>query len=800
MTPMHSLLKRQIKRHFGDGFEIPAAWRPFIDRVNEAYAESDADRAMLEHSLELSSEELIEANTQSLRLLGSAVEQSSDAIVITDAQPDRPEARIQFVNPAFTHMTGYTPAEVLGKSMSILDGPKTEREPLRRLRESLLKGERCAGTTLSYRKDGTEFELEWHVVPLRDSRGAVTHVLSMHRDITERVRTENALRESEEHFRFLNDVGLAARPLSDPKQIMETMTRMLGENLRASRCAYADVHTDNDSFTIVHDYTDGCVSTVGQYHLSLFGERAAETLRAGQTLVIRNVAAELGVAQGADTFRAIGIQAIITCPLIKDGSLRAMMAVHQALPRDWTPGEIALVQDVVERCWATVERRTAEEKLRESKRFTDSIAANSTSIIYVLDLETKKNIYASRSISKRLGYSQEQFEKFAGDISNLIHPQDRPRVARHFAELAEVRDARVIDIEYRLRHADGRWFWIWSRDAVFNRRADGSACQVMGTAQDITERKLAEAELEATHKKLLEASRRAGMAEIATNVLHNVGNILNSVNVSAALVESKLRKSRARGLTQAVRLMDEHAHDLGDFLTRDEKGKLVPRYLSRTMQQLAKEQQDMMEELEHLTRSIDHIKAVVATQQSYAGRPFLLEPVQICELAEDALRMNSSVLARHHVTVVKKYAPVPVVQLDRSRVLQILVNLISNAGQAVESAAADSHVITVKIDAVEGSSIRVRVKDEGEGIAQQNLTRMFAHGFTTRKSGHGFGLHSCALAARQMGGTLTAHSDGPGKGAVFTLELPITTGRASTPQQQKGSNHDNAKQSPHPAG
>ncbi len=282
-------------------------------------------------------------------------------------------------------------------------------------------------------------------------------------------------------------------------------------------------------------------------------------------------------------------------------------------------------------------------------------------------------------------------------------------------------------------------------------------------------------ELHQTQSELVATARRAGMAEMATNVLHNVGNILNSVNVSADLIGSTLRTSRAPGLARAVQLMDAHAADLGDFMTRDDKGKLLPGYLSGIAQALAQEQQDMVKELGHLTRSIDHIKDVVATQQSYAGVSSVVVPVQICDLAEDALRMNSGALARHQVTVVKEFSQVPLVRLDRSRVLQILVNLISNAKNAMANMAGGSHRITLRVDVVDGTSLRVSVKDEGEGIPEENLTRIFAHGFTTRKAGHGFGLHSCALAARQMGGTLTAHSDGPGLGATFTLELPIDT-------------------------
>jgi PAS domain S-box-containing protein len=313
-------------------------------------------------------------------------------------------------------------------------------------------------------------------------------------------------------------------------------------------------------------------------------------------------------------------------------------------------------------------------------------------------------------------------------------------------------------------------------------RPDGTVIEVRGMPvpgrgfvtiyTDITQRARAEQALHETQAELVGTARRAGMAEIATNVLHNVGNILNSVNVSAGLMASTLHKSRAQGLAKAVQMMNEHAADLGDFLTRDDKGRMLPRYLNEIAQTLAQEQQGMLCELEHLTRSIDHIKAVVATQQSYAGVSSVIEPVHMPELVADALRIDGDAQAHDQMVVVKEFADVPESRLDRSRVLQILVNLISNAKHAMEGVVGRPRRLTLRLETA-GHKLRLCVQDEGEGISAENLTRIFAHGFTTRKNGHGFGLHSCALAARQMGGALTAYSDGPGKGATFTLELPI---------------------------
>lgn len=295
------------------------------------------------------------------------------------------------------------------------------------------------------------------------------------------------------------------------------------------------------------------------------------------------------------------------------------------------------------------------------------------------------------------------------------------------------------------------------------------------TANEVLEQRVEERtrELKDTQSELLDTARQAGMAEIATNVLHNVGNVLNSVNISADLVTRRLRSSKAQGLGKAMQLINEHQSDLGTFLTQNEKGKLLPGYLNQLVEAIALEQQGMTEELAQLSKSVDHIKDIVATQQSYAGANNLVEPLYISELLEDALRMNAGALTRHHVTVVKEYGDVPQVMGDKHRLLLILINLISNAKYAMSDLSNRARQITLGVKVVEDTILQISVKDDGEGIAPENMTRIFAHGFTTRKEGHGFGLHSCALAAIEMNGHLTAHSDGPGKGALFTLQIPL---------------------------
>lgn len=293
-----------------------------------------------------------------------------------------------------------------------------------------------------------------------------------------------------------------------------------------------------------------------------------------------------------------------------------------------------------------------------------------------------------------------------------------------------------------------------------------------GISKDMTFLKEAEVKLEAAHRQLVVASRQAGMAEVATSVLHNVGNVLNSVNVSASVIAEKVKNSKAGYLEKIAAMLQEHRDDPAAFIHSDSKGKQLPAYLERLAAHLAQERQALLEEIGSLRSNIEHIKAIVAMQQGYAKPAGVVETVQPAELVEDALRMNAGMLQRHQIEVDRELDPqLPKLSVDKHKVLQILVNLIRNATHACDEAKVSRKSVKVQIQ--DGAQrLRISVSDNGVGIARENLTRIFNLGFTTRKDGHGFGLHSGALAAREMGGTLLAESGGLGQGATFTLELP----------------------------
>jgi PAS domain S-box-containing protein len=356
--------------------------------------------------------------------------------------------------------------------------------------------------------------------------------------------------------------------------------------------------------------------------------------------------------------------------------------------------------------------------------------------------------------------------------SQVFLPDGTTAVPREQRPLARaLGGANVSDAEYIIVRPDGAVRTTLSSA----RRLVGPAGQVLGAVvvvQDITERRLAEEELEGVHKQLLVASRQAGMAEVATNVLHNVGNVLNSVNVSASLIAERIKKSKCAGLARVAALFSEHANDLASYLAGPE-GRHVPAYLQELATQLIAERDAAAEELSALRSNVEHIKEIVAMQQSYARRGGITDTLDVRVLVEDSLRMNEGALNRHGVTIVRDFQEVPLVQVEKHKVLQILVNVIRNAKYACDESRCNGEKrVTVRVRTAD-ESVLISVIDTGVGIPKENLERIFNHGFTTRKDGHGFGLHSSALAAKELGGSLVAESAGPGQGATFTLTLPL---------------------------
>lgn len=423
-------------------------------------------------------------------------------------------------------------------------------------------------------------------------------------------------------------------------------------------------------------------------------------------------------------------------------------------------GVLSMVQDITE-------RKAAETQLAYERDLLKTLLDHSPDVIYFKDLQSRF-VRFSKSFADlfRVGDPQVLQGKTDFDFFTEEHArqafEDEQQIIRSGAPIIRKTEKET--------HPGGRVTWALTNKLPW-RDEGGNIIGTFGLSQSITAIKEAEAKLEQAHQQLLEVSRRAGMSEIATSVLHNVGNALNSVNVSASVMEEQLRKSRSSDLSRLVRLLREQQARLAEFLTSDPRGRTVTEFLDQLSQKLAREQAALFEELASLRHSVDHINDIVAMQQNYAKVSGVTEIVEMAELVEDTLRMNASSLARHDIQIVRDLATTGPVTVDKHKVIQILTNLVRNATDACEESGRGDKRVEVRIKK-ESGIVRISVSDNGVGILPQHMTRIFNHGFTTKPGGHGFGLHGGALAAKELGGSLTVYSDGPGQGAIFTLELP----------------------------
>jgi PAS domain S-box-containing protein len=422
------------------------------------------------------------------------------------------------------------------------------------------------------------------------------------------------------------------------------------------------------------------------------------------------------------------------------------------------------------------QRKQAEAELACERELLRSLLDGSPDHIYFKDLQSRF-LRASNELCDRFGVTAQDV---IGTTDFDFFDEDHARSAlEDEQEIIRTGKPVIGKVEREtLKGRDGENWVLTTKMPLRNRT--GQIIGTFGISKDITVTKHAEMRLEQAHKQLVEASRMAGMAEVATSVLHNVGNVLNSVNISSSIISEKIRNLKVSSLRKIAALVEEHAGDLSGFFSNDSKGRELPAFLEELAAHTEREQREILSELSLLAANIEHIKEIVAMQQSYAKISGMIELLPAAELVEDALRMNAGAMERHKVHVVRDYTPAPPVLVDKHKALQILVNLIRNAKYALAEANRKDKMVTLQIRPTEHHTVRISVSDNGVGIGAENLTRIFEHGFTTRKDGHGFGLHSGALVARELGGSLTVRSEGAGKGALFALELPTEPERPKT--------------------
>jgi NO-binding membrane sensor protein with MHYT domain/signal transduction histidine kinase len=359
-------------------------------------------------------------------------------------------------------------------------------------------------------------------------------------------------------------------------------------------------------------------------------------------------------------------------------------------------------------------------------------------------------------------------------ITSMIHPEDRSiRCDAVRRAVAEGRD--VCAFRFRVVAPAGTIVHLQAHARIFCDDR-GEPVRILGVSWDITEQVLQEERRRELQTQLRDASREAGMAEIATGVLHNIGNVLNSLGVSAALVQSRLRNSRVGNLKRMADLLNSQGDQAGRFIDHDERGREIPAYLAQLGANLQTEHDELRNEAAAITAHVGHIRSIVAAQQTYARRGGVTEAVDVAELLDNAVAIHFANTT--DVTVRREYESVAPVILDRHKLIQILGNLLSNARHALKNLRDGRRTLTLRVQAKPAGQLVVEVEDSGVGIGADVLPRLFEFGFTTKKDGHGFGLHTSAILAKELGGELLAHSDGADRGARFALRLPITVADA----------------------
>ena len=389
--------------------------------------------------------------------------------------------------------------------------------------------------------------------------------------------------------------------------------------------------------------------------------------------------------------------------------------------------------------------------------------------ILAIDPRSGLIIDANEGATRNLGYSAEELRQLCVTDIEAILP-DEFQWTTHALHLKAAgsmamegmhlrKDGSTFPVEVHLRYVE---------------RDDHE--YVIAVARDISQRKETEANLRKAQADLVDASRKAGMADVASSILHNIGNVLNGLTVGFAEIRESFRKSELATLRAAREILEPELDDMNRFLAEDRQAAKIVSLVVRAIMRLEAEREMRQARIEECVEHLGHIKAIIDTQQSHVRAAGVSEVVCLPEVIEDALRMSICApgARSEEFQLDQRYGAAPTIVVDRNRVLEILVNLLSNARYAVLKQAGP-RLITIE-SWVSDRFVFIRVTDSGVGIALEHQHRIFSQGFTTKPQGHGYGLHSAANAAKQMDGELSFDSRGSGCGAAFTLKIPLQKG------------------------
>jgi len=756
----HPLLNLQLEAHLGSSFVIPAEWRGFLQQVNATYhscapssppvngatpATDGADEKSPGADV-VAHHEISTAHKQTQTALRKSESQFRTLAKLSPVGIFRADTngRATYWNEKLCEMTGMTADEAIGegwiKGIYPDDRPRVFEEWHKCVRER-------RPFKLQYRfvhKNGSVIWTIGEAIAILDGADQVTGYVGTISDTTELKTTELKLAEAS----GLLEAMLENSP--DPIYFKDRESRFV----RVSK-----------SFLLRLGLTDPEMLR-GKSDADVYAAVHAETALADEQEILRTAKPIIGKLE-KETHPDGRVTWVLTTKMCwRDGSGAIV-------------GTFGISKDITA-------RKEAEQKLayeRDQLRalldaVPDAIYFKDTASRFVLvsrsklqstldavpDLRARR---AARGLPTDVPHAElliglDDFDTFTEADARIAY-EDEQQILRTGEPLIGKLSRQIF--------LDGSARW-WLTSKMPWRDHAGKIIGTFGISKDLTALKQAEADLERAHRDLVEASRVAGMAEVAMNVLHNVGNVLNSLNVSTSLIAERTRESQVANIAKLSTLLHEHAGDLGAFLTSDPRGQKIPVFLTAVAQQLTLDQSTTLAELDSLRKNVDLLAETVAMQQKFVAAARVMEAFPLVDLLEEVLRLEG-VTAGGKLAVVREYEARPTISIERHRVRQILASLLQNAKRACDDAGKKDPKLALRVTA-NHQDAWISITDNGVGISPDDLTRIFRHGATTRRDSHGFGLHHAATMATSMGGSLQVQSPGLGAGATFTLQLPLS--------------------------